>query len=460
MPVIIILITILGIAIGVFAYFLIRSFIAPKQMETMFKQLNQGKAGSVARTAKQIITKQPRNVDAHYLLGKAYLAQEKPELALMELKTVNEIGLFDGYTDEGEFRKTIARLYERFKQPDEALKEYLLLIKLEQSEADHYYKAGELFEQRNNSEKAVNYYRKTLELAPRHSMARYRLGYVLYRNKKGMEAKKQFEAALQSDSTNYKAHFYMGKILKENHDYVGALVSFEKAQRDQELKTKALIERGSCYMNLKDFEKAAVELERAIKLNEEDSSQEILYARYFLSLAYEQTRNYDDAIKQWETIYKKKPSFKDVAEKLSQYQELRTDDHIKDYLTAGNSEYTDICKAITGQAMDLQISDASEIQNGCQIIAVESSAKWRNAKKQPKLLWFLRVPEILTDSTIRAMHENMKKNNMTRGVIASSSGFTKKALDFAESRPIDLVDKEKLQKLLAGIDLDKPASPS
>ena len=130
MPLIIILIAILGIAIGVFSYFLIRSIIAPKKIETLFKQMEQGKSAAVARTAKQILSKQPRNVDAHYLLGKAYLEQDKPELALMEFKTVNEIGVFEGYTREMEFRKTIASLFERFKQPDEALKEYLLLIKL------------------------------------------------------------------------------------------------------------------------------------------------------------------------------------------------------------------------------------------------------------------------------------------------------------------------------------------
>ncbi len=459
MPIIIVLIVILGIAIGVFAYFLIRSIIAPKQMQTLFKQMEQGKAGAVTRTAKQILTKQPRNVDAHFLLGKAYLAQDKPELALMELKTVNEIGIFEGYTKEAEFRKLIASLYERFKQNDEALKEYLLLIKLEQSVAEHYFKAAVLFEERSNSDKAANYYRKALELAPKHSMAHYRLGYLLYRSKKSLEAKQQLEQALQSDPSNYKAHFYMGKILKENHDHVAALLSFEKAQRDPELKTRALIERGSCYMNMKDFEKAAVELERAIKLADDSSSQEILYARYFLSLAYEQTRNYDEAIKQWEVIYKKKPSFKDVAEKLSQYQELRTDDHIKDFLTAGPSEFYDIAKAITTQSLELQISDTSDIRNGCQIVAVESNTKWRNAKKQPKLIWYLRVPEVLTDSTVRSMHENMKKLNVTRGVIASSSGFTRKALDYAESRPIDLIDKEKLQKLLSTIDFSKLDSP-
>jgi len=38
--------------------------------------------------------------------------------------------------------------------------------------------------------------------------------------------------------------------------------------------------------------------------------------------------------------------------------------------------------------------------------------------------------------------------NITRGVIVSSSGFSKIALEFAESRPIELLDKDKLRDLL------------
>ncbi|MFW5710329.1 MAG: tetratricopeptide repeat protein [Spirochaetota bacterium] len=453
MPLIIALIIFLGITLGIITFFLVKSIIAPRQVETLFKQLNNGKAAAVTRGAKQILAKNPRNVDAHYLLGQAYLEQDKPELALMELKAVNQIGIFDGYTKEDQFRKKIAALYERFNQPEEALKEYLLLIKLQPNTAENYLKAGELFEQRDKSGKAMNFYRKAISLNDRLAEAHQRLGYILYRSKKPLEARGEFEAAIKNDPSNYQSHFYLGKLQKENHDYVAALLSFEKAQRDQSLKIRSLIERGSCYMNMNNFDKAATELERAIKLSEDPSSKETLYARYFLSLCYEKDRRFDNAIEQWEKIYKRKPGFKDVAEKLSQYQDLRTDDHMKDYLTANPAEFVEICKAVTTGPLGLTIRDTSEIRNGCQIIAVDSDTRWRNAKKLPKLMWFLRVPESLGESTIRSVHEKMRKLNVSRGVIINSSTFSRKAIEYAESRPIDLVGKDELQKHLKGVDL-------
>jgi len=38
--------------------------------------------------------------------------------------------------------------------------------------------------------------------------------------------------------------------------------------------------------------------------------------------------------------------------------------------------------------------------------------------------------------------------NIPRGILLTSSGFSRKAQDFAETRPIDLYGKEKLQDLL------------
>jgi hypothetical protein len=47
----------------------------------------------------------------------------------------------------------------------------------------------------------------------------------------------------------------------------------------------------------------------------------------------------------------------------------------------------------------------------------------------------------------------MKKFSVQRGVMLSSSNFSRVAMDFVESRPIDLVDKDKLQELLKGVSL-------
>ena len=67
------------------------------------------------------------------------------------------------------------------------------------------------------------------------------------------------------------------------------------------------------YMSMKNFERAIAELARAVRLPGPETDAEALYARYFLSLAYEQTRQLDKAIEQWERIEQAKPGFEGVA---------------------------------------------------------------------------------------------------------------------------------------------------
>ncbi|TFG61791.1 MAG: tetratricopeptide repeat protein [Spirochaetales bacterium] len=446
-----IIIIIVGIGAGLITFFMIRMVMSPKQAKGLVDMLKQGKSGQVIKTAKQMLAKDPRNFETRYLLGQAYQAENKHELALVEFKSINQTGSFGGLCPEREFREKIAALYENFSQPEEALKEYLLLIRNNPENAEYYFKSGVLFEERGKLDKAVGYYRKTIELDNSHSMGHFRLGLVLYKAKKPVESKNEFEIAVKLGPDNYRAYFYMGRLLKEGYDYIGALSAFEKAQRDPDYKVKALVERGACFMSMNHFDNAIAELERAVKLIQDEGSTEALYARYFLATCYEKTRKIEKALQQWEKIYSKKSSFKDVAEKLSEYQALRTDDRVKEFLTASGEQFSEICKTVAG-GLNLTVRDVNPISNGCEIIATDNGDdKWRNARKMPKLLHFLRVNELINESAVRAFHEEMRVLNIPRGIMLSSSSFSKKAQDFAETRPIDLYGKEKFQDLLKSL---------
>jgi len=291
-------------------------------------------------------------------------------------------------------------------------------------------------------------------LKPDHGDAHFRLGKILYKQKKSIEAKIELEKAVKYDPDNYDAYFYLGKLQKDAHDYLSALLYFEKSENDSEMKVKALIERGTCFMNMNNCESAINELDRAIRIGENEKRTEVIYARYFIALCYEKSRQIEQAIEQWEKVYAKRSSFRDVAEKLSQYQEFRTDDRIKDFLTSSKDRFKEICLAMV-KALKLEVRDVSDLPNGCQIQAVEAEQKWRGVRKMPKLLRIFRVPEIIDDSFVRSMHEAMKKINVMKGLLITSSTFSRKAVEFAETRPIDLFNKENLREILLKAELEE-----
>jgi tetratricopeptide (TPR) repeat protein len=426
---------------------IVKSFLLPKKVSGIERLYKQRKFTQAIKLSKQMLLKDPRNSDAHYLLGLSYLEDGKPELALMELRAVNQIGKFEGIVKEVPFRIKIAELYSKFNQPEEALKEYLLLLRTDPNNSEYYYQTGLLFEQRERPDKALPYYKKAIQLDDRNANAHSRLGSLLFRARRSAEAKNSLEKALRLQPDNTQGHFYLGKLQKEDKEFMAAIQSFERAAKDQAFKVKALVERGHCYLYAGDTIRSEAELQRAIKLSTSQSSAEILFAKYLLGMIYEQDRKIEEAIQMWEQIYAVKSDYRDVAQKLTNFQDLRSDDVLKDFLTASNDEFIELCKTAASN-LNLSTQDIKPIGDGCQIIANEKQTKWRNQKSHPKLIHFLRVTEPVDEATIREFNELLRTNNITRGIMIASTTYTNMAKLFAENRPIELHDKDLLQKIL------------
>ena len=318
------LIIILVIGASALIFFIVRSLLFPQYAEALPKLIKTGRTQAAIRAAKQLIAKNPRNAEAHYYLGLAYHKEKREELALAELKTVLSLGIKERNIPEVEFRELLARLYAEQNEGEEALKEYLLLIKLMPTHAEYYYRAGKLFNERNKTDMAVGYLSKAAELNPRDGNIHCELGIMLYKEKKALDAKAALNLALKYPSENQeRVHYYLGKILKDAKDYAAAANSFAKAARSDEFKVRALVEKGGCYLAQGATDRAIADLEQAVRAITDESSSESLYARYFLGNCYESKKEMNKAIAQWDKVYAKKKNFKDVGEKLVRYQQYR-----------------------------------------------------------------------------------------------------------------------------------------
>ena len=428
--------------------FLAKSVLAPKRAENILKLIKQKKLSAAEKLAKQILAKEPKNYLVHYYLGKVYLAENRAELALMEYKTVSENAVFGDDIAEVPFRKNLAALYLHCNQDENALREFLLLTKLEPKNADAYYSAGKIYEKQNRTDTALTLFRKTVALNKRHAEAHASLALLLANAKQFAEAKTEIDLALSLNPEAYSNYYYLGKILKENKDYAGAVKAFEKAQRDAEYRQKALIERGLCLMLACRPDSAIIDLGRAVELDKAGVKQETLHARYCMAACFEAMRQIDNAIAQWEIIYKKNHAFRDVAAKLAKYKDVQTNDALKDYLTCGNEDFTALCAKLAQSALTLTLQRSDAAKWGCQIIATERSGDWMNVRKQLYLLRFYRFSDPLEDSVVRQAIDDLKEANCSRAYIFSSSDFSRSARAFAEGRPVELIGKEQLEQAL------------
>ena len=147
----------------------------------------------------------------------------------------------------------------------------------------------------------------------------------------------------------------------------------------------------------------------------------------------------------------KNPKYKDVAEKLAIYGDLRSDDKLKDFLTASQQKFQEYCTAIV-ESMGLAIQDVfPRSQDLIELYALETQSKWRNAKKAPSIIKVYRSVDPIGYDTIRALYDQMRKMNANRSICITASKFTRTAMEFAQIRPIELIDKEELTRILQGI---------
>ncbi len=445
-----VLISALGVGAILLTIIVIKSVKSPKKISTIKNLLLQGKVTQAIKIAKAILAKDPRDIAAHYYLGRAYLADSKEELALMEFKIVNKEAIFDIMNiPEKEFRLSIGKLLSKFNHLDDALNEYILLTKLDPTNADIYFETAQLFEKKKKYEHAVGYYNKTIQLNSRHGRAHAARGMILFRAKQYAEARKAIDLAIQINPDVYAYYYYLGKMLKEAKDYPGAVDAFEKATRDSDFRQKALIERGNCYLSANNLEKAKVEFDRAINITKNEEGNETLYARYFLAACFERERNIDKAIAQWSLINKINKNFKDVPAKLAEYKKFNDNDSMKEYLTCSDADFITICKDIALKTMGLSAQDTSVTKFGCEIIATEKKdSSWMEARKKLIYLVFYRETNLIEESVLRNILEKSKNKGCAKAFLFTSSDFARSAINFAESRPIELVGNEKLQNLL------------
>jgi len=314
----------LAVGVGLLIVFIMKNVIIPRRAAAAGNYRDRSKVLKAIRSAKAALERDPQNVEAHYLLGKAYLEDKREEQAFRAYRSASRLGISGKNIPETEFRETLAFLFTKFKEEEEALKEYILLIKKHPENPEYYFQAGKLFSIRSRIDLAEQYLSKAVSLNPKNSSYRFELGMLYYLSKRLKEASGEFEAALKINPVDGQALLYFGKLLKDSKEYAEAIPYLEKAARDQEYKLRSLIELGGCYMSLKMINKAIPELERAVSVIVKEDDTESLYARYFLAMCYEKTREFTKAISQWDMIYAQKKNFRDVGEKLTQYIDFRT----------------------------------------------------------------------------------------------------------------------------------------
>ncbi|MBV6493317.1 MAG: hypothetical protein LDLANPLL_01333 [Turneriella sp.] len=440
---------ILGV-VGIFGYYVIRTYLIPKRVEELAEMIRQGHVGPAISKLTKMIEENDRDSYLHFLLGEAYFKQNDLQGAATEYRQVIKLSKWSPQVKEAVVRSRIAKIYMQNRNYDEAKKEYLILTRLDGTNHENYYQVGILFETAGLSDKALPYFKQSAKLKPTHADSFLHIGTTEYHFGNLNDAKLALTEAVKLNGNLHSAHYYLGMCLKNQKDYDWAIKEFELASKDENLKGKALLAKGLSLMEKGQLPTAQIELEKGLMVAPKGGDLE-LNLRYAIGACAERKRDFHTAIANWERIIDVNAKFRDVQDKLKAYDEFRTDDTIKDFMIAPPGKFEAqtraIIEALSYKIVDLNVIDDSEVH----ILATEEEGTRRSTKKSNRLIYVLRTTELIPERTVRALHEEMRAKGANKGICISTSDFSSQAQAFIQSRPIELYDRKQLIALLRAI---------
>ena len=443
---IILLVGIIGV-VSVFVFYLLKTYVTPKKMEELEEMINTGNIIPAIKRLQSLLEQNDKDPLVHYLLAEGYLKQRDISNAALEFRQVIKIGKFTAKISEAKVRSKLAKIYLENRSLEAAKKEFLILTKLEPSNAENFYQAGKLFSDANLIDKALSYFKKAVKVNPSHSKAHYLKGLIEYQINNTIEAKNSFMEAVKLEAELFDAHYHLGLCLKGQKDYEWAIKEFVTAMGDPKLRGKAYLAKGLCFMDREQFSNAIIEFDQALAHAPKSSELE-LNIRYYTGAAAERLRDFHIAISNWEHITNVNSKFKDVADKLKQYEGFRTDDAVKDFMIASPGKFESLSRQII-ELMELNIIDLSVANDSeVHILATDQEGKWRSQKLTNRLIYIFRHTEPIQEKSIRIMYEDMRAKNATRGICMTTSEFTTQAQLFCQSRPIELESKKEMIRYL------------
>jgi tetratricopeptide (TPR) repeat protein len=429
-------------------YFVV-TYVFPRKLEEIAAMIEKGQTKLAIKKLSDFLQKDERNSFAHFLLAEAYMKEANSAYAVVEYRQVLKMGGFDEKVKEVDIRRKLAKIYKDSKKIGEAKNEYLILTKMDPDNFENYFALGEIFYEAGVLDKAQSYLRKSVQLNVKNGAAHYLIGQIAYRSNNFPEAKNSFLEAIKADQVNYKAHYFLGLVLRHLGDHEWAIKEFEIAQKSDEIKTKCFLAKGTCYLEKEQYPKAIIEFERGLKFTVRGSDTE-LNMRYFLAEAQEKIRDIHSAIENWEKIFEVNRKFRDVEAKLKSYEDFRQDDRIKDFLIASLSNFEFMCRKIV-ESMGMAILEVNIISDTeIEIFGAEMEDR-RNTRRVQKLIRIVRTTEPVNENPLRRLHESIKAKNAQRAVYITTGEFAQPAIDFSNTRPIELYDKTKLLSILKSI---------
>ncbi|WP_347358034.1 tetratricopeptide repeat protein [Bdellovibrio sp.] len=266
-------------------------------MRLAAEYLKQGMITESLAQAEEAVKKDPKNVDAHLLLGGLYSSLKVYPKAMEQYHTVMKL-----QPENTEAPLYIGALYSEQKQSDKAVKYFETLLKNPEYTTPylaHYYIGRVRMEQSETKygKVAEASFKKALDLKSDFADAVLSLG-VLYSKQKNEDKAISLYRAFQKENTpSPRVAEVLAQIYIERGDYENAYAQLEVMENDSDEPLNVRMKMALILIEQKRYETAVQKLEEILKDAPESDK-----VRFYLAAVYEETRQHEKAVKEYRKI--------------------------------------------------------------------------------------------------------------------------------------------------------------
>jgi tetratricopeptide (TPR) repeat protein len=200
-------------------------------MSTSFERLqlavHHHQAGDVARAEelyRLVLADEPRNADAHHLLGLIALAQDDAQRAVDHIRRA-----IDCNPAAAQFHFHLGTALSRLGRNAQAVESHARAVALEPGSAVMQNALGTALREMGRSVEAEHAYRQATRLDPNYAEARNNLGNALQDQNRLDDAAAEFETAARLRPDLAEIHFNLGNCRKEQHKTAEAIAAYTQA---------------------------------------------------------------------------------------------------------------------------------------------------------------------------------------------------------------------------------------
>lgn len=446
--------TIVIIIIALASMLILLSLLGRKKDHKGLKKTKTKDRATILRDANKRLAQNPRDPEGLSAMGGIHYHDQDWEKAYTAYELLIDLASTTNKLDEFECALRFGVAAVKTNRLQEAMRGFLIARKLKPNHFEVNYNLGYICYLQKDYDKAIPLLKQALLADTENVLAQRYMGFALHKSNRYREAISYLKKALDLQPDDKEALFAMAESLFESGGIDRALKIFSHLRPDPILGPQAALYSGIIHAQTNQHPKAIIDFE--IGLKHENIPTDIANdLRYRLAVTCIKTQDIGRALAVLKELQKTTPGYKDVPSLIVRYQELNQNKNLQIFLLAVQSEFVALCRKIVIQffpGAKVKITDISMFADYADIIAEIDTYKWSDIV----IFRFFRSQGSVGELLLRDLHTRIKDIKAGKGICMCAGVFTEESRRFTEGRPIDLYDKERLNKILVALDSGTP----